>query len=72
MSSLCFLSFSSYLLSIRKVPFYGFLDTFFKLQGRFPTEFIFQFSSINSVTEVVTSTVGYESDEFFESTFEAT
>ena len=39
-----------------------FFNTFFKLKRRFPTKFLFYFSSVYSITKIMTSPIFYISD----------
>lgn len=42
-----------------QVPAYRLLDTFFKLQARFPAQFFLQLRRVDGITHVVAQTVGY-------------
>ena len=46
-----------------EVPTHGVLNAFFKLEGGFPTEFLFEFGRVDGVAEIVARAVGDVGDE---------
>lgn len=48
---------------IVEIPTHGFLDALFKLEGGFPTQFVFELRGVDGVAQVVAGAVGDEGDE---------
>ena len=52
-----------------KVPTDGFFDAFFELECRFPSEFVFEFGGVYSVSQVVPGPVCDVGNQFFAGSF---
>ena len=46
-----------------EIPAHGFLDALFKLEGGFPTQFVFELRGVDGVAQVVAGAVGDVGDE---------
>ena len=57
---------------VLEIPFRRFLDTLLKLERWLPAEFLLQLSRVNSITHIVTLSVGYISNQIQVSTLRAT
>ena len=57
---------------VLEIPFYGFLDTFLKLERWLPAEFLLELARIDGITHIMTLSVCYISNQIQVSTLRAT